>query len=67
MRILWISLIAATLACSLQAQQKPRIVPPWSEGENNPAARKGYEFQVPDVDNVPDLHGNPADAKLALL
>lgn len=27
---------------------------------------KGYSFQVPDVDNVPDLHGNPADAKLVL-
>ena len=23
-------------------------------------------FQVPDVDNVPDLHGNPEDAKLVL-
>ena len=28
---------------------------------------KGYEFQVPDIDNVPDLHGNPTDAQLGCL
>ena len=31
-----------------------------------PAAYKGYEFHVRDVDNIPDLHGNPTDAKLVL-
>lgn len=41
-------------------------MPPWSNGDNNPAASKGYEFRVPDVDNVPDLHGNPVGAKLVL-
>lgn len=51
---------------SLDAQTKSRPVPPWSGGTNNPAANKGYEFQVPDVDNVPDLHGNPANARLVL-
>ncbi len=40
--------------------------PPWSQGHNNPAPDKGFVFQVPDIDNVPDLHGNPADAKLVL-
>lgn len=40
--------------------------PPWSKGANNPAAEKGYVFQVPDVDNVPDLHGNPMNAKLVI-
>lgn len=39
---------------------------PWSQGRNDPAAQKGYVFQVPGVDNVPDLHGNPAGAKLVL-
>lgn len=34
--------------------------PPWSKGANNPAVEKGQVFQVADVDNVPDLHGNPA-------
>ena len=33
---------------------------------DNPALNKGYEFQVPDINNIPDLHGNPADAKLVL-
>src|SRR5579872_4989463 len=40
--------------------------PPWSKGANDPAASKGVVFFVPDIDNVPDLHGNPCDAKLVL-
>lgn len=40
--------------------------PPWSKGTNAPAAENSYVFRVPDVDNVPDLHGNPCDAKLIL-
>jgi ABC-type molybdate transport system substrate-binding protein len=47
---------------TMAAQQAP----PWSQGRNNPAADKGYVFQVADVDNVPDLHGNPAGAQLVL-
>ena len=43
------------------AQQSP----PWSKGANDPAAQ-GYVFHVPDIDNVPDLHGNPCNAKLVL-
>jgi ABC-type molybdate transport system substrate-binding protein len=41
-------------------------MPPWSGEANNPASDKGYVFRVPDIDNVPDLHGNPADARLVL-
>ncbi len=58
--------LCAALLSPLYAQEKSRIVPPWGNGDNNPATNKGYEFRVPDVDNVPDLHGNPADAKLVL-
>ncbi|HEY4047884.1 MAG TPA: hypothetical protein VGM27_13555 [Acidobacteriaceae bacterium] len=43
-----------------------QAVPPWSKGANNPASQKGYEFHVADVDNVPDIHGNPADARLVI-
>lgn len=43
-----------------------QATPPWNKGDNNPAAQKGYVFHVPDVDNVPDMHGNPADAKLVI-
>jgi molybdate transport system substrate-binding protein len=52
------------LIASLRAQ--PGVFPPWSKGANNPALDKGYEFQVPDIDNVPDLHGNPNQALLVL-
>jgi len=54
--------ISVAFAISLFSQSTPL----WSKGRNNPAADKGYVFQVPDVDNVPDLHGNPEDAKLVL-
>ncbi len=51
---------------ALCAQQTAQSTPPWSRGANDPAANKGYEFHVPDVDNIPDLHGNTANAKLVL-
>ncbi len=40
--------------------------PPWSKGANDPAQDKGLVFHVDEIDNVPDLHGNPQDAKLVL-
>jgi hypothetical protein len=43
-----------------------QTAPPWSKGANNPAPYKGTIFQVDDVDNNPDLHGNPMDAKLVI-
>ena len=43
-----------------------RAMPPWSGGRNNPAGDKGYVFEVPEVNNVPDLHGNPGQAELVL-
>jgi ABC-type molybdate transport system substrate-binding protein len=45
---------------------QPGVFPPWSKGANNPALDKGYEFQVPDIDNIPDLHGDPSQALLVL-
>ncbi len=52
----------------LQAQPlpAPSPTPPWSAGHNNPATARGYSFSVADIDNIPDLHGNPADARLVL-
>jgi len=55
-------ILASGIAIAAAAQQAP----PWSQGRNNPAADKGYVFQVEDVDNVPDLHGNPVGAQLVL-
>ncbi len=43
-----------------------QTAPPWSAGTNNPASSKGLVFHVDDVDNIPDLHGNPQEAKLVL-
>lgn len=58
----FITAIALLLpVCSLA-----QIEPPWSKGANDPAQDKGLVFDVSDIDNVPDLHGNPQDAKLVL-
>jgi ABC-type molybdate transport system substrate-binding protein len=41
--------------------------PPWTHnGGNNPVKAHGLEFTVPEIDNLPDFHGNPLDAKLNL-
>jgi ABC-type molybdate transport system substrate-binding protein len=58
--------LLALLAISGVTSALSQAIPPWSKGANNPATSKGYEFHVADVDNIPDLHGNPSDAKLVL-
>jgi molybdate transport system substrate-binding protein len=60
----WVVFLA--LAAGLTTLGSAQQTPPWSQGRNNPAADKGYVFQVDDVDNVPDLHGNPASSRLVL-
>jgi len=62
----WMSMIALLLVPVVGMPWQVQKTPPWSKGANDPAMNKGYEFQVPDIDNVPDLHGNPADAELVL-
>src|SRR5579875_2187663 len=57
------ALIAFSASLSMASQQ---TMPPWSGGRNDPATSKGFVFHVPDIDNVPDLHGDPIDAKLVL-
>jgi len=64
MKALPVASLALFTAAVLSAQ--PGVFPPWSHGANNPALDKGYEFQVPDIDNVPDLHGNPNQPGLVL-
>jgi ABC-type molybdate transport system substrate-binding protein len=66
MRIIVHIFIAAAISVAIAISLFSQSTPPWSNGRNNPAADKGYVFEVPDVDNVPDLHGNPEDAKLVL-
>lgn len=43
-----------------------QATPPWSKGANDPATEKGYAFHVSDIDNIPDIHGNPCEAKLVI-
>lgn len=43
-----------------------QVMPPWSKGANNPALEKGQILGADDVDNVPDLHGDPVGAELVL-
>src|SRR5579875_2261895 len=60
-KIIAFTIFLAAAAVPALAHQTP----PWSRGANDPAAQ-GYVFHVPDVDNIPDLHGNPCDARLVL-
>lgn len=62
-----IKICALTLGVACMASiAAAQNAPPWSGGRNNPATDKGYTFQVNAIDNIPDLHGNPEDAKLVL-
>jgi molybdate transport system substrate-binding protein len=62
----WMSMIALLLGPVLGIPEQMQKTPPWSQGANDPATNKGYEFQLPDIDNVSDLHGNPSNAELVL-
>jgi ABC-type molybdate transport system substrate-binding protein len=62
-RLLGFGLFGFTAVAALFGQG---VFPPWSGGANNPALDKGYIFQAPDVDNVPDLHGNASQPLLVL-
>lgn len=58
--LVWFCAAGLAITCAAQT------APPWSRGMNDPSAQQGYAFHVADVDNVPDLHGNPCDARLVL-
>ena len=45
---------------------KGDIFPPWQKGANNPVTQRGLEFTVPEVDDLPDFHGDPFNAKLVV-
>jgi len=59
------ALSGAVLASAESASQE-NLFPPWSHGANNPVKERGLEFTVPEVDNLPDFHGDPTSAKLVL-
>ncbi|HEX2944242.1 MAG TPA: substrate-binding domain-containing protein [Rhodopila sp.] len=56
----------ATLAAGEAEKPNPSIFPPWQHGANNDAIHRGLEFTVPEVDDLPDFHGDLSDPKLVL-
>jgi ABC-type molybdate transport system substrate-binding protein len=58
------ALLVASLAHAAVSQEQ--FFPPWSHGANNPVQTHGLEFTVPEVDNLPDFHGDPCKAKLVV-
>ncbi len=42
------------------------LYPPWSKGANDPALKKGLEFTVPEVENLPDFHGDLDNPQLVI-
>jgi molybdate transport system substrate-binding protein len=55
---------ASTFAAKLAPQAE--LFPPWQHGQNNDAANRGFEFTVPQVDDLADFHGDITDPKLVL-
>lgn len=62
----FVGVVAAGTMAGSGAGAFAQVSPPWSKGANDPAQQQGYVFHVSDIDNVPDLHGNPCEAKLVL-
>ncbi len=59
------ALLVAALAAAAASPQAT-VYPPWSGGKNDPVRHRGLEFTVPEVDNLPDFHGDPMTARLVL-
>ncbi len=47
-------------------QYHETLYPPWQKGANNPSIHKGFEFTVPEVDDLPDFHGSLQGALLVI-
>ena len=48
------------------AAQPAEVFPPWQHGKNDDAANRGFEFTVPEVDDLADFHGDISNPKLVL-
>jgi molybdate transport system substrate-binding protein len=58
--------ILATPTFAAQPAPQADVFPPWQHGENNDATNRGFEFTVPEVDDLADFHGDITDPKLVL-
>jgi molybdenum ABC transporter molybdate-binding protein len=59
-------MIALALLGGTALTAQAGVNPPWSAGKNNPVVQRGLEFTVPEVDNLPDFHGDPMGAQLSI-
>jgi ABC-type molybdate transport system substrate-binding protein len=58
--------ILAAPTFAAQPAPQAEVFPPWQHGENNDATNRGFEFTVPQVDDLADFHGDITDPKLVL-
>jgi len=61
--------VAAALAlhcASATAAGQADLFPPWGRGDGSDATTRGLEFTVPEIDNLPDFHGDIGDPRLVL-
>ena len=58
--------LAADRAVSAVLRRNDSIFPPWQNGANNDAVKRGLQFTVPEVDDMPDFHGDLTAPKLVL-
>ena len=62
----FIKTMLLTLLGGISLNTQAGVNPPWSEGRNDPVVQRGLEFTVPEVDNLPDFHGDPMGAQLSI-
>ena len=43
-----------------------QVFPPWQHGENNPTMDKGFNFTVPEIDDLADFHGSIDNPQLTI-
>jgi molybdate transport system substrate-binding protein len=61
-----LALFGLICAASAASAAENGVYPPWQGGANDDAPERGFVFTVPEVDNLPDFHGNPMTARLVL-
>ena len=70
LRSVLIESVACALLSSAAVAQAPReetnIFLPWQHGKNNDATNRGFQFTVPQVDDLADFHGDITHPKLVL-
>ncbi len=64
--VLGLAALAGAASARTDAGGGTQYFPPWSHGDNNPVTERGLDFTVPEIDNLPDFHGDPFGASLNL-